>query len=288
VAVEEYGEGYLASVSDLMSGLIFIFIITLTVFALQLAEEKAVHAQKTQELVAAKETRKHILEDLQKQLKAAGLVVEIIPKQGILRLSERGIRFPFSSIDPRPADEPNVGKLARVLAEVLPCYVAKQGADKTADEPAESRPGYCTETLASPDVYQCEHQKFPTRLETVLIEGHTDKTPVRAGTRLKTFGNHHNLDNRDLASMRAAGILAMMVRCEPRLAGLQNSEPLPVIGTSGYGDARPVSEKAKPEENRRIDIRFLMEQPRETGANAASTSGDPVAPRGEVRKRYEP
>jgi len=288
VVVEEYGEGYLASVSDLMSGLIFIFVITLMVFALQLAKEKAVHAQKTQELVAAKETRRHILEDIEQRLKTAGFVVEIIPEQGVLRLSEQGIRFPFAAIDPRSEDEPNVGKLARVLAEVLPCYVANRDEHETDDVALATRPDYCTETLASPADYRCDREKFPARLETVLIEGHTDSTPVRAGTRLKTFGNSHDLDNRDLASMRAAGILAMMVKCEPDITRLLNTEELPVIGTSGYGGTRPVNKTAEPEENRRIDVRFLMEQPRETAAAGTPTSSDPLPPRREVRERYQP
>jgi len=74
---EEYGEGYLASVSDLMAGLIFIFVITLMVFALQLAEEKAVHAEKTQELVAAKVTREHILDEIKSRLERADIDVRV-------------------------------------------------------------------------------------------------------------------------------------------------------------------------------------------------------------------
>jgi flagellar motor protein MotB len=285
VVAEEYGEGYLASVSDLMSGLIFIFVITLAVFALQLAKEKETHAEKTRELVAAKDTRKQILKDIEKRLKAAGLVVEIFPEQGVLRLSERGIHFPFGAIDPHHDDEPNVGQLARVLAEVLPCYVAGHGVHGT-PERSSDRPGYCAKTLASAEEYQCDREAFPARLETVLIEGHTDNTPVRAGTRLKTFGNSHDLDNRDLSSMRAAGILAMLAKCEPGLTELRNTEELPVIGTSGYGESRPVSEKA--EENRRIDLRFLMETPQATAPTTASPAADALAPRRAVREGYGP
>lgn len=283
---EEYGEGYLASVSDLMSGLIFIFVITLCVFALRLAETAEAQRkqtdeleEKTQQLVSARETRERLLVDIKKRLKKFGVHVEIIPEQGVLRLSEEGIHFPSGSTQPISDHAPRVGRLARVLAEVLPCYVASRGAEDTGG--ALDRPNYCIETTAPPEEYVCEREAFPAHLETVLIEGHTDQLPVRRGNRF--------LDNLELSSMRAAEILRMVEACEPALQGLQNTEGLPVLSTSGYGDLRlAVPTDPTAEANRRIDLRFLMELPHETTAATAVPAADGLAPRRAVREGYGP
>jgi len=275
---EEYGEGYLASVSDLMSGLIFIFVITLAVFALRLARTTVEHEEKTRQLVSAKQTREHILIDIKERLMRFGVRVEIIPEQGVLRLSEEGIHFPSGSTQPRPDHAPRVGRLAKVLAEVLPCYVASRGAESASQE--LSRPVYCVDTPAPPEEYVCNRESFPAHLETVLIEGHTDQLPVRDGNRF--------LDNLELSSMRAAEILRMVEACEPSLKGLWNTENLRVISTSGYGATRPaIREDPTAEENRRIDLRFLMELPQETVATAEPLPAVDLPPRRDVRERYE-
>jgi flagellar motor protein MotB len=284
VVAEEYGEGYLASVSDLMSGLIFIFVITLCVFALRLAETAEAQRkqteelkEKTQQLDSAKETRERLLVNIKERLEKFGVRVEIIPEQGVLRLSEEGIHFPSGSTQPIPDHAPRVGRLARVLSEVLPCYVASRGAEDTWG--ALDRPDYCIENLASSEKYVCDRES--AHLETVLIEGHTDQLPVRRGNRF--------LDNLELSSMRAAEILRMVEACEPTLQGLWNTENLQVLSTSGYGSTRlAIREDPTAEENRRIDLRFLMELPHETRAATAVPADDALVPRRAVREGYGP
>ncbi|MCY4059212.1 MAG: hypothetical protein OXG44_14540, partial [Gammaproteobacteria bacterium] len=97
-------------------------------------------------------------------------------------------------------------------------------------------------------------RRFPWLLETLLIEGHTDDVRVAPGNRFR--------DNLELSSMRAATVHRMTVACEPEVEHLLNLDGHPVLSTSGYGYTRPAtSDPARADENRRIDLRFLLEPP---------------------------
>jgi chemotaxis protein MotB len=281
---EASGDSYLASVSDLMSALIFIFIITLAVFALRLAKVTETKREETEQLRqtnrrlnSADQTRRQILEDIAKRLKDAGIKVEVLHEQGVLRLSQQGIYCPSGSEEPHDAHAERVGHLARVLAEVIPCYVTPTSA---AISPA-SRASYCS-TPAKPS---CNQKSSPSYLETLLIEGHTDTQPV-------SRGRFRFRDNLELSSMRAATVYRMIKACEPGITELRNNKGSPVLGISGYGAMR-LAKRDDPlaEENRRIDLRFLMEPPtldeaKSDPAKAIPDTGEtPVQT--EIRRRYE-
>ena len=88
----------------------------------------------------------------------------------------------------------------------------------------------------------------------MLIEGHTDDVPVAPGNR---FG-----DNLELSSIRAATVHRMIVACEPKVEHLLNTNDYPVLSTSGYGYTRPATrDPERADDNRRIDLRFLLEPP---------------------------
>lgn len=120
---EDEGQSYLASVSDLMAGLLFVFIITLVVFALQLSRTRSALAGEIVRIKNVPTVREAMLQKLKDRLKALELNVEIVPDQGILRLTEEGIYFPGGEAVPAAGYQKNVGKLAYVLMEVLPIYV---------------------------------------------------------------------------------------------------------------------------------------------------------------------
>ena len=98
----------------------------------------------------------------------------------------------------------------------------------------------------------------PWRLETLLIEGHTDDIPVAIGNRFR--------NNIELSSMRAATVHRMISACEPKVERLINTDRYQVLSASGYGATRPATrDPARVNENRRIDLRFLMEPPEGVG-----------------------
>ena len=245
------GQNYLASVSDLVSALIFVFIIMLAIFAYQLARV-------TSDLASANQTREQILRDIAIRLEESGMSVTVVSNQGVLRLSENAINFPSGQETPNSAHLPNVGRVARAIAEVIPCFVADE--QPAPPMPARSgapsdgpRPQYC-QPPASSESYDCRETGQRWRLETLLIEGHTDNVPIAAGGRIR--------DNLELSSMRAATVYRMIRLCEPRVERLQNADHYQVLSTSGYGYTRPAtSDESRSNENRRIDLRFLMEPP---------------------------
>lgn len=243
---------YLGSVSDLMAALTFVFILTVAVFALRLAE--------TQERVdtiikTVQESRRRLLLEIQERLSGREIKVYVDPDQGVLRIRENGIYFATGEESPAAGFEENVGKIARVLAEVLPCYVQLTA---PASKTQESRPEYC---VSSPSVpLECSPED--STVDTVLIEGHTDIQPFRG----------RRGGNLDLASRRAQEVFRMITACEPTLEALFNANDLRVLGVSGYGEHRPVSADASDDENRRIDVRFMMELP-DLGLRGRSDSG---------------
>ena len=265
------GQSYLASVSDLVSALIFVFIIMLAVFAYQLANVTEEQANVTEELTAEGETRDRILADIADRLDDYGIRVEVLSDQGILRLSDNAINFPSGSETPVAEHHINVGRLAQAIAEVVPCYVSgeRSGLPATDGNALSSQDAVALASCQLPadrSAYECQVQRFPWLLETLLIEGHTDDVPVAAGNRFR--------DNLELSSMRAATVHRMIAACEPGLERLRNTGDYAILSTSGYGATRPVPgvqfQPAPPiaetagdagRIHRRIDLRFLLEPP---------------------------
>lgn len=262
--VEQGGDSqdYLATVSDLVSAFIFVFIIMLAIFAYQLATATEEQANVTEELLAAQETRDRILTDIATRLENTGIRVTVLLDQGVLRLSENAINFPSGSETPVDIHHVNVGRVAKAVAEVVPCYSSVSPdssvagvfdeADRVSSADGEIPP-YC-QSPADPASYECRIRRFPWLLETLLIEGHTDEVPVAPGRRFR--------DNLKLSSMRAATVHRMITACEPGVEHLVNSEGYPILSTSGYGFTRPATlDPEQADDNRRIDLRFLLEPP---------------------------
>ena len=251
----EEDENYFVSMTDMMVGILFIFIIMLMVFALnfrtqtdateqltaeqleqlqkanelaeQIADLRRQIAQEIGELNEADQARGKLLDAIKTRLDQVGLTVTIDKDTGVLRLTEDAIRFaPESSQLDAPAQH-NVDVLAKVLLDVLPHY--------TTCPPGGSCP------LSSGYV-----------VETVFIEGHTDKTGSDAL-------------NWQLSTERAVNTYRRIVEDAPRLRTLRNSDSKEILSVSGYAYTRPAVEQDDTEGyrmNRRIDLRFVMEADR--------------------------
>lgn len=221
-------ENYFVSMTDMMVGLIFIFIIMLMYFALQFN-------QVTEKLTGADQTRTEILEQIQASLKADNIDVRIDTQNGILRLSD-SILFASGSKDLSTRGQDSIGKLSAALMKVLPCYT---------EAPAGVRPASCA--------------KSDHRIESVYIEGHTDTDAYSSGM-LR--------DNLDLSVVRATNTYRALTDRAPSLLSLcaKKSEGAcePVLSASGYGERRPINTGSTPEAksaNRRIDLRIIMITP---------------------------
>jgi flagellar motor protein MotB len=264
---EDEGAGYLVSVSDIMAGLLFIFMLTLMAFVINyqnaaslteeqrqrlvqelaalkvkqqelehekalLNKEKIALQQRLDALSDARDLRTEMLTSIQSDLKRLGLEVSIDEQHGILRLSENAILFRSGRTDLGAQERSKLSRLAEVLAEILPCYT---------NNPPEACP---------------QHQAG--KLEAVFLEGHTDNVPIHSA-RVQ--------DNWELSTQRAIYTFRQLIDARPILMELRNRDGQPLFSVSGYGSGRPVPGHAHqtPSDdsaNRRIDLRFIMTPPR--------------------------
>jgi flagellar motor protein MotB len=227
-------ENYFVSMTDMMVGLVFIFIILLMYFAVQLR-------QTTSQLTSADVTRQMILVDIRDRLQKRGLKVDIDTQHGVLRLPDE-VLFDPARAEIKPEGREALTKLSTVLMEVLPCYT-----DGTATRI---------------DCKPAEH-----KIESLYIEGHTDKDamagqgPIRDNWDLSVQRATNTY--RTLISLRQ-DLTALCLKREGDCA--------PILSVSGYGPDRPVArgdDAASKARNRRIDLRVLMEAPRAEEVQAA-------------------
>lgn len=231
---DQAGHDYFASMTDLMLGLVFVFIIVLMVLAFDQRESAPAVAQippmpaSPPAVSEANAARSDLLRSIAKILDDA-LPVTVDEETGTLQLGG-DILFPTGSADAYPEALPKLRLLAAALDKVLPCYAA----------------------AADTSVTTCNNP-HKGRLDAVFIEGHTDTTPIHT----PRFEN-----NWDLSAARASATFAQLAAFFPALASLKNDQNEALIGVSGYGDLRPIDTSgtaAGLQRNRRIELRFIME-----------------------------
>jgi len=249
------GENYFISMTDMMVGMLFIFIILLMSFALlfrhqtdvqvkttkqqsnkievaeavgrELDETESRISKRLDEIREASQLRLRLLTELRDQLSKEGLVVEISSSGDVLRLTEAAVQFPVNNFALIGDAKRNVGKLARVLARVLPSY------------------SICSRGRIPP---QCR-TPAQASVETVFIEGHTDETGI-------------DDMNWSLSAQRAASTYRELATIAPELRHISNRRQEEILSISGYSSTRPIDATetlAARSRNRRIDLRFVMD-----------------------------
>ena len=183
-----------------------------------------------QNIEASFKARDRLLTSLQTTLSQHSIQVWVDRQAGILHLPG-DLLFGTLSATLAPRQRASVGILADALAETLPCFTPI--ADRT----------HCNDDIPI--------------LETVLVEGHTDRRPVG------TVGSGFR-DNDQLSTERALAVFAELRRVQPSLDALRNADgSYPLLGVSGFGDRRPLPQAQGDTEaeyalNRRIDLHFLL------------------------------
>ena len=123
------------SISDLMAGLLAIFILILSWQILTYTNMKSDFADKSYERIT-------LLNEIHQELNKRGIVVEINKTHDVLRLHDKALKFQSGEAKPEDGEE-NVKQISEVLYTVL----NKDRGDK---------------------------QKYKDLVETIFIEGHTD------------------------------------------------------------------------------------------------------------------
>ena len=239
--LEDEGAGYLISISDMMAGLLFIFIITLVAFIInfQDAIQKQKEVTRTQTEIVKRftnldQTRTELLQLLKLRLQKENILVEIDTKHGVLRLTENAVQFETASSSLDEQNEANLKTIGSVLNTVIPCYASNPPASQ-----------------------DCEgFDKSNGKIDSIFVEGHTDNVPMNS---------YKFKDNWDLSASRAITAYRLLIP-DTVLNQIVNTNFQPIFSVSGYGEGRPVEghsytyPKSDPT-NRRIDLRFIMTPP---------------------------
>lgn len=288
---EDAGEGYFASISDLMVGILFIFLLMLAVFAINYATDDP--AEKDKEIRALKEKVAALtldVEDLRKLLRLRDreiasqrdAITILTQERDALRRVLTDLAEQLESVNIALSDDQ--GRLERIRGELL--FAIQKGlASRNVTVDVDIAQGILR--LSSEGLFELNEARFTTdgeikaralieemgRLlpcysisknddssckkqpifETVLVEGHTDTllSPAEGG-------------NWRLSTDRARAFLRLIDDSALPLKDLKNDRNQLLFGLAGYGDTRNLLNiDGKDKRNRRIEVRFLLSNRRE-------------------------
>lgn len=223
-ARKEDGEGsYLASVSDLMIGLLFIFIILVVVLALEQRRQEA----ELDTVKGAADPRAAVTEVIGQALKDARLDVRVDPASGVISLPSDTL-FALGSSSLSATAVQAISDARERLAAVLPCYVASERKNVSRTQCAQNRGWH--------------------EIDTIFLEGHTDSVPnTRPG------------GNLGLSFDRARAIQQVLLGESSPLASFRNSAAQPIFSYSAYGADRLLPGiDGTAAQNRRVDLRIVL------------------------------
>ncbi|MEK8048123.1 OmpA/MotB family protein [Ideonella margarita] len=218
------GEGsYLASASDLMIGLLFVFIILVVVLALEQHKQQQVLIG----LTNASDPRAGVTVSIGEALKQAKLDVRVDPSTGIISLPS-DVLFNVGSSTLSATAKQSLSLARDRLAVVLPCYVHSTR-NKLTDK-------------------DCPNNLGRHEVDTIFFEGHTDNrvNPAPGG-------------NLTLSFDRARAIQDEFLGAGSPLIEYKNSFNQPIYSYSAYGDTRLLANVAGHDaSNRRVDMRIVL------------------------------
>lgn len=222
----EPDESYLASASDVMISLLFVFLITLVALALQRAADQAEARERgTARAIFA----------IGSAMQAAGVPIEIDAANAVLRLPADTL-FERNAHRLSAQGRRHIADTREPLARALACYIAS----------------------AKKEGSNCEQASQGAEIETIFIEGHTDSLPLRV-----IIGNEREYNNWHLGLDRARDVFDALMT-SPSLREFRNRRGQPVFGVSSYADSRPAPPTGATQReiidrrNRRVELRFVV------------------------------
>jgi len=218
--------------TDLLVGILCLFILLTMTFALQFSLERDSLERIAIRRVAVREA---MLKRLPARLRGPDKV-KIDAGDGVLRFAAN-LLFAQNSDELKPERKAALRVLAHGLEAELPCFAA---------------------IAAQP---HCPHGVSPM-FEAVYVEGHTEVQPLRPGGKFKS--------NWELSSARAVAAYCELERDAPGLVALRNSGRQAMLGANAYEAKCLVdNDPANFAENRRVGFGFLLAAPSQREIDAA-------------------
>ncbi len=220
---------YWISFSDIMAGLLVIFILACVILIMKLTIMNENMAQRRVEvenvisdIQSVNELREEMLQEIKERLAAKGIVVEITENSSVLRVPDDQLYFETLSWKIPESKKNPLAEIGRVLHKAMR-----------------------------------KNDRFQ-HVDTVFIEGHTDS---RKAGRLE-------MGNWGLSTYRAISVWKYWseeTEYGPSLREMKNREGQKMFSVSGYAATRRVELEEECEDsfrrNRRIDLRFSMRKP---------------------------
>ena len=274
---EHDGADYFVSLTDLMTGVVFIFVILLTAYALVFRTEQQKAARLADDARKARilaEARLKAADEAEARAKA--FERDLAAQAEILNGEEEKNRRKAMQIDVLAKLLRDREQARRKMLEELVAELEKQGVRVKLDGDsgiirlpesllfdtgkADLRDeGRAALQIVGREIIATMKKWCPPgadfRLESLFIEGHTDNVPIR---------NDEFKNNWELSTARAVNTSLAVIGAAPELEKFDNPSGAPVLGVSGYGDNRPVGSNNTEDGkrlNRRIDIRFIVAYP---------------------------
>lgn len=217
---------------DLMTGLMFIFMIALIAYMLSFNDKHSEENKLKSQLREITFLRSDIVNETSKQLKRFGVSHQAFTQDGVIRLTDERLQFDSGTWALNSMQESRAYQLEKALSMVVNCYA--KSSNYTPAFGSRCRPD------------------MSGKLESLIVEGHTDLIPM--GSKNKIIS-----DNMDLSYKRAKSFYDILN--SENLGSMTNHEGAPLLVVAGFGSSRPLIADTRPEsnnKNRRIDIRFQM------------------------------
>ncbi len=289
---------YLSSVSDLMSGLLFIFIFALMIFIMH-ANKKATEAENmTRQLMDEKKHMQAIqeeLQDIKSNLMKKTIEAEEMAQQLMLeKQNTQEIQNHLQDIQSRLTNNnqarqilleriaDNIEAKAQIRLKVdaergilrIPeSAISFQTGSAEVNTQNQKRLENIASVLASEVIcfapntsefktkYCQKVNPFHNELDAIFIEGHTDNQAF--------LGDKLGAMNRNLSTARSNTVYHYLVQTHSVLNDLTNRLGQKIFSISGYGSERPLKghehlTSTDDPANRRIEFRFIFSEPKIT------------------------
>ena len=253
---------YSLSISDLIMGFLFIFILILMKFMLE-------YEKKKEGFTFLIEERNNLIKTIGKEMKEQKIEFKIDERNGILRLKSlhyfKEGHYVLSS-----KGKEDFKKIEKIFKKLI-CY----------SDLKKTKEDWMKETKKNAKQWdyiwgewgeRCD-EKYKIQyglVDSILIEGHADRKPI--GENLKKKGIKTNME---LAMKRSQTVFYFLTNYKEAtkdnkksgnyLYILRNTQGKSLFGVTSYGNLRSELDSLQTNrfEDRRIDIRFIMIQPKE-------------------------
>lgn len=221
---------YLGSATDLMTGLVFVFIIMVAFLAYQRTveadarmAEAAAHKKDLEARRVDRDPRGSVTLAIGNRIRELLPTVRVDPASGIITLPEDAL-FERGNASLKSDAVARLREVAKRLGDVLSCYVDSERGGRV-----------------------CPDNPNGHEIDTIFIEGHTDSVPMfRPGGNIR------------LSLDRAISVDDALVD-GTGLAAFRNEEGSPIFSYSAYADTRPLKGIDPTDgRNRRVDLRIVL------------------------------